>query len=666
MKKTLLTAFVAALALKVSAQTSYTQVALTGYNADLIANGSGSAMTSTNNDTDANGNVFAAQNFVNPSNQTPAANTALPNTGLITSAVTTTPGLTFQLAPYTGNNGLKVLGNASGTVTFATPLSTTELYVLLTPINYSGSMPVTFTVNFTDGTNQVFSGTTITYNWYGGTGAAWSGTTRVSRTTNILDVQTLGPRMFQQKLAISAANASKSIQSILVANGSAASTNNALIVMAVTALTPASTLPTDAGITAVSSVNSGCALTNAETITVTVKNYGTNPQSNVPVSYKINNGTPVVETVAGPIPANSSVTYSFTQKANLSTVGTYSVEARTNLTGDLLATNDAITKTIVLAAPAAVPTVTSGGSTTFCAGGSTTLTAASTTTGATYQWFKDGVAINGATNATYSANAAGSYTATALAGGCASAASAPVALTVTPIPAAPAVNGGGNVAICPGATLTLTASSTATGATYTWFKNGNLIAGANANTYVVNAAGAYTAAATVNGCTSPSSVASNITIKSASTAPTITRSGAILTSSAMSSNQWYKDAVLIPGATNKTYTVTANGVYTCIVNSNGCPSVASNAITITNLGIADEMASLAVKVFPNPSTGLFSIELPQSKAELTVTDITGKTVKQLSVKEQNVQLNLTDASKGIYFLKIVAEGKVAVRKLIVE
>src|SRR5688572_21741523 len=98
MKKLLLaTALLAAFSAQ--AQTTYTQVPVTGFNADIIANGAGTAMSSTNNDADGL-MVFAAQNFVNPSNQTPGANTALPNSGLITSAVTTTPGLTFQLAPY--------------------------------------------------------------------------------------------------------------------------------------------------------------------------------------------------------------------------------------------------------------------------------------------------------------------------------------------------------------------------------------------------------------------------------------------------------------------------------------------------------------------------------------------------------------------------------------
>ena len=668
MKKSLLTAFVLALALKASAQTSYTQVALTGYNADIIANGSGSAASSTNNDADKI-NVFVAQNYVSPSNQSPAANTALPNSGLIASAVTTTPGLTFQLAPYTGNNVLRITGNSSGTLTFATPMATTDLYVLLTPVIYQTSIPVTFNVNFTDGSSQAFPVITYlatTQNWYGGTGAAWSGTTRAHRTTSALDVQTGGPRMYQQKLTLTGANATKSIQSITVANGSAATTDNMIHIMAISALTPASTLANDAGITAISAPNSGCALTNAETITVTVKNHGTSAQTNIPVSYKINNGTPVNEVIPS-LAANTSVNYSFTTKANLSALGTYSIEARTSLPGDMLATNDIITKSVVLSAAPAVPTISTSGPASFCTGSSVTLTAASATTGTTYQWFNNGTAISGATNATYSANAAGSYTVVANLNGCNSAASAATAVTVNTPPAAPGINYTNSLVICTGDSVALTATSSTTGATFTWFKNGNIITGATGATYMAKTAGNYTVTATATGCTSAASLARTVTTKTTPVTPTITRNGNLLTSSSTTGNQWYKNGTAIAGATTATLNASSNGTYTVKVTTNGCSSAASNAVTISNTGINDEKNSLAISVYPNPSNGMFNLNLPEGQAyELVVTDLTGKVMLQKTVKANTAQLDLNQAAKGVYLLKITGQNKTAPRKLILE
>jgi hypothetical protein len=53
-------------------------------------------------------------------------------------------------------------------------------------------------------------------------------------------------------------------------------------------------------------------------------------------------------------------------------------------------------------------TITTSGPTTYCEGGSVTLTAVSPGTN-TYQWFKNGTSITGATNTTYFVNAAGNY-----------------------------------------------------------------------------------------------------------------------------------------------------------------------------------------------------------------------------------------------------------------
>ncbi|MFZ9968350.1 MAG: hypothetical protein ACO3GL_01005, partial [Bacteroidia bacterium] len=61
--------------------------------------------------------------------------------------------------------------------------------------------------------------------------------------------------------------------------------------------------------------------------------------------------------------------------------------------------------------PCTPPTaaITAAGPTTFCQGGSVVLNA-NTGTGLTYQWALNGSSISGATNASYSASAAGSYT----------------------------------------------------------------------------------------------------------------------------------------------------------------------------------------------------------------------------------------------------------------
>jgi parallel beta-helix repeat protein len=503
----------------------------------------------------------------------------------------------------------------------------------------------------------------------------------------------------------------------------------------------------DAGVSAITAPNSGCNLTNQETITITVNNFGPIALSNIPVSYTINGGTPVTEIIANPIVAGATATYSFTTKADLSTAGSYTIVASTNQTGDALSTNDAFTKVVVSSATPAVPTITAGGATTFCTGGSVTLTAASATTGATYSWFTNGVVIPGATAATYSATTDGNYTAVATANGCSSAASAATTVTVNAIAATPTITANGPATFCSGGSVTLTAASATTGATYTWFLNGTAIIGATSATYTANVSGNYTAIATANGCPSLASASTTVTVNAAPAIPTITaggattfcnggsvtltaastttgatftwslngtpiigataatyvanasgnynvtatagtcsttsvatavtvsplpatptisRNGFTLTSNSATGNQWYKDNNILTGETNATYTTTANGSYTVKVTTNGCVSAASNAVVVINTGINDDKNSLAVAVYPNPSNGLFNVNLPGSKTYiLEVTDLAGKMVLKTTGKV-NAQFNLQGVAKGTYLLKISGENGAAVRKLIVE
>ena len=98
----------------------------------------------------------------------------------------------------------------------------------------------------------------------------------------------------------------------------------------------------------------------------------------------------------------------------------------------------------VYALPTA-PIVTAGGPLVFCLGGSVTLTAATATT---YQWYKDGTLIAGATLQSYTANASGDYTVAITNGNSCGATSLPVTITVNPLPAKPTIGASGLTAFC--------------------------------------------------------------------------------------------------------------------------------------------------------------------------------------------------------------------------
>lgn len=105
-------------------------------------------------------------------------------------------------------------------------------------------------------------------------------------------------------------------------------------------------LENDVGIVAVVSPRSA-SLGTSEEITVTIRNFGTNTQTNIPVSYSVNGGALVNETFSGNLPGSSSVDYTFTTTANLGITGNvYDIIAATALAGDEQNNNDSFTESV--------------------------------------------------------------------------------------------------------------------------------------------------------------------------------------------------------------------------------------------------------------------------------------------------------------------------------
>lgn len=95
-----------------------------------------------------------------------------------------------------------------------------------------------------------------------------------------------------------------------------------------------------------SSLTTNTAFTAAETVTIRVYNFSPTAVTNIPVSYKINTGAEVNEIILGPIAPLSDITYSFTQKAEFSTLGLYTVVANVNFVGDVDASNNTVTRAV--------------------------------------------------------------------------------------------------------------------------------------------------------------------------------------------------------------------------------------------------------------------------------------------------------------------------------
>jgi hypothetical protein len=196
-------------------------------------------------------------------------------------------------------------------------------------------------------------------------------------------------------------------------------------------------------------------------------------------------------TIAGAVTSNYTAT----------TAGAYTVTA----TSGACSGTQSVTVSVV-ATP--VANITPGGTTTFCEGSNVVLDG---NAGGpyTYQWYNNGTMINGATNATYSAIATGNYTVKVSGGSTCEVTSSPLTVTVNPSPLA-TISSNTPLSFCSGKSVTLT-SSTGAGYTYQWYRNGNLISGADQSTFVASTSGSYTIMTAIGTC-SKTSAATNVTV----------------------------------------------------------------------------------------------------------------------------------------------------------
>jgi hypothetical protein len=151
--------------------------------------------------------------------------------------------------------------------------------------------------------------------------------------------------------------------------------------------------------------------------------------------------------------------------------------------------------------------------------------------------------------------------------------------------------------------------------------------------------------------------------------PSVTVSGNTLTATPNFSGtiQWKLSAVAISGANAQTFIVNQTGNYTvtyALPDYTVCPST-STITTISALATNDfESGNNAIKVYPNPTTGIVSISSPENATidKIEIIDVLGKTV---SVKTANTsQVDTSDFSNGIYIFKIYIGESVFQRKVI--
>ena len=171
----------------------------------------------------------------------------------------------------------------------------------------------------------------------------------------------------------------------------------------------------------------------------------------------------------------------------------------------------------------------------------------------------------------------------------------------------------------------------------------------------------------MNGCDSVVTI--NLTVNNVIN--TVSTSGATLTADQTgAAYQWYRCTngvftSMVVGETSISYTPVASGNYGVELLYNGCLE-RSSCYLIDYSGIEDANA-ISATIFPNPTTGNFSITLGNnySNVSIQVIDVQGKVVASKNVSHTTEVMVNEGLSSGVYFVQLKANQKTSTYKVVV-
>jgi hypothetical protein len=372
----------------------------------------------------------------------------------------------------------------------------------------------------------------------------------------------------------------------------------------------------------------GCSLGATNSATVTL---------NTLPNVSANSGEICIGTSFTIIPSGAN-TFTISGGSNVVTPtanAAYSVTG-TDING-CVSSNTAISSVTVNALPIiTVPSVT------ICIGTTGTLTANGAST---YSWNTGSnatsISDNPTVNTTYSVNG------TSIAG-CVGASPVTATITVGSVPSL-FVN---SATVCAGTSATLNASGVTS---YTWNT------GANTNSIVVTptANTTYSVSGNLTGCVASASNTSTVSVNSlpvvnVSSVTICVGETGTLSASGASSYTWNtgetSSTIIISPTVTTNYTVNGMGANGCV----NVIAVSQSVSTCTGIQSLSNSSSL-ISVYPNPSAGVFNIDLPYVST-ITVVDALGKTVYNQHLQDGKHIINLTNYTNGFYILKAESNG----------
>ncbi|MBL0308655.1 MAG: T9SS type A sorting domain-containing protein [Bacteroidetes bacterium] len=297
----------------------------------------------------------------------------------------------------------------------------------------------------------------------------------------------------------------------------------------------------------------------------------------------------------------------------------------------------------------------------LCTGATLELNADSST-GASYAWIgPNGFSVNlqSTTRPNITVPDSGDYQLTVSVGNCSATEIVHVVVDETPI--APVLTAS-STTICASDSVEVCAPSGF--ASYLWNQNGETTECGAAKF----AGGLWVDVTATNGC----SVRSNTLSISVLPVPTVSivKQGDTLSTFGAVSYQWFKDGGAISGATSAVYIAQGPGTYSVqITDVNGCKAT-SSGLVIT--GIREFLTLQRIEVFPNPLSGKFNIRYSgegSKSVDISLFNVIGEQVYHRTALFQNgvaVPIDVSNCSKGIYFLQVQTSSERVIQKLVIE
>jgi PKD repeat protein len=117
------------------------------------------------------------------------------------------------------------------------------------------------------------------------------------------------------------------------------------------------------------------------------------------------------------------------------------------------------------------------------------------------------------------------------------------------------------------------------------------------------------------------------------------------------------------------YTYPYDNIWTAcltVTDANGCSDSVCYPLNIVTTGISDAGGSF-VEIFPNPSTdGTFQLRLQGMESELTIYNLIGEAVFAEKISGPGYLLDLAQAPKGTYFVKLKSGNETVVKKITID